>query len=94
MADKHDLEFDVLSDQGNEVAGRYNLAHGFPEDLKSVYENLDIDLPRFNGDDSWTLPLPARYIIDRDQVVQYAKVSADYKVRPEPEDTLDALKAL
>ena len=38
--------------------------------------------------------MPARYVIDRDGTVKYAVVHADYTKRPEPEETLAALKAL
>ena len=53
-----------------------------------------IDLPRYNGDDSWTLPLAARFIIDRESVIRYAETDADYTLRPEPEHTLEALKSI
>ena len=46
------------------------------------------------GDDSWTLPMPARYIVDRDATIRYARVGADYTRRPEPLETLVALRAL
>jgi peroxiredoxin len=37
-----------------------------------------------NGDDSWELPIPATYIIDRDSSVLYASANEDYTERPEP----------
>jgi hypothetical protein len=43
------------------------------------------------GDDSWTLPIPARLIICTDGVIRYAEINPDYTERPEPEDTLSAL---
>ena len=86
--------FNLLSDPGNQVAKAYGLTFSLPEDLKKVYLQFGIDLPKHNGDDSWTLPLPARYIIDRSGIVRYAEVEADYTVRPEPEDTIAALKEL
>jgi peroxiredoxin len=47
---------------------------------------------KIHGDDSWTLPLPARFIIDPDGIIGDAEISADYTVRPEPEHTLEKLK--
>jgi peroxiredoxin len=38
--------------------------------------------------------MPATYIIDREGLVRYAEVSPDHTVRPEPEDTIAALKEL
>ncbi len=84
--------FDLLSDPGNQTAKAYGLVYTLPEDLRKIYLQFGLDVPKHNGDDSWTLPLPARYIIDRKGIVRYAEVSADYTVRPEPESTVAALR--
>ena len=86
------MTFEILSDPGNEVAQRYGLTFQLTEDLKEVYLKFNIDLEKYNGDDSWTLPLPARLIIDGDGIIRYAEINADYTVRPEPEETIVALK--
>ena len=86
--------FDLLSDPGNKIAKAYGLVNTQPEDLRKVYLQFGLDIPKHNGDDSWTLPLPARYIIDRKGIVRYAEVNVDYTVRPEPEHTIAALKEL
>jgi peroxiredoxin len=57
-----------------------------------VYLQFGIDAPKHNGDDSWTLPMAARFIIDRGGIVRYAEVTTNHTVRPEPEDTIAALK--
>jgi peroxiredoxin len=85
------LTFEILSDPGNEVAQRYGIKYKLPEDLREVYLQFNIDLPKYNGDDSWTLPLPARLIIDGDGIIRYAEINADYTVRPEPEETIAEL---
>ena len=76
------------------MAGAFGIAYSFPEDLKKLYLKFGIDLPKHNGDDSWTLPMPARFIIDRDSIIRYAEVDPDYTVRPEPEHTIAALQSL
>ena len=86
------MTFGILSDPGNEVAQRYGLTFPLTEDLKEVYLKFNIDLEKYNGDDSWTLPLPARLIIDQEGIIRYAEINADYTVRPEPEETMAALK--
>lgn len=88
------LNFDLLSDPGNRVAKTYGLVYTFPEDLKQIYLQFGIDLEKYNGDDSWTLPMPGRFIIDRSGVIRYAEVNPDYTVRPEPEEVIDVLKGL
>lgn len=88
------FSFDLLSDPGNRTANAYGLVYKLPEDLSKIYLQFGIDVPKHNGDDSWTLPLPARYIIDRKGMVRYAEVNVDYTVRPEPENTIAALNEL
>ena len=88
------LTFDLLSDPGNRVAKTYGLVHALPEDLKQIYLQFGIDLGKYNGDDSWTLPMPGRFIIDRSGVIRYAEVNPDYTVRPEPEEVIGILKGL
>jgi peroxiredoxin len=55
---------------------------------------LGVDLEKFNGDNSWTLPMPARYIIDQHSTIRAADVNPDYTVRPEPEETVKVLDAI
>ena len=94
LREEKKLTFEILSDPGNQVAKRYGLKFQLPEDLREVYLKFDIDLPRYNGDDSWTLPLPTTLIIDQNGIIQHAAINADYTVRPDPEDTLASLKKI
>ena len=93
-AEKNELEFSVLSDVGNQVAGEYGLVFTLPEPLRPIYEDFGIDLPAHNGDDTFELPVPATYVIDREGVVRYAFVNADYRRRAEPSEILASLAAL
>lgn len=89
-----ELTFPILSDAGNEVAAKFGLRFALPEYLKQVYAGFPLDIAAYNGDASWTLPMPARFIIDRSGTIRYAQSDPDYTTRPEPEDTLAALRAL
>ena len=62
--------------------------------MRELFEDWGIDLPLYNGDDAWRLPMPARYVVDREKTIRYAHVDPDYMTRPEPEDTLEALRQL
>lgn len=84
----------MLSDAGNDLAARFGLRFSLPEDLRSVYTELGAVLPRFNGDDSWTLPIPARFIIDPSGIIRMAEADPDYTRRPDPARTLEALEAI
>ena len=88
------LEADILSDPGNEVAERFGIRFTLPSDLKGIYQQFKINLDEYNGDDSWTLPMPTRLIIDKDGVIRYAEMDPDYTVRPDPEETIAALEEI
>jgi len=94
MIDEKGLTFDLLVDPGNQVAEAYGLKYQMVDYLVALYKQFGVDVPKHNGDDSWTLPMPARLIIDQEGVIRYAEISADYTVRPDIEHTLEALKAL
>jgi peroxiredoxin len=84
MRDQHKLRFSLLSDPGNQVARKFGLSYQVPEEQKAVYKRAFVNLPFVNGDDSWELPIPATYIIDRDGTVLCASANEDYTERPEP----------
>jgi len=88
------LAFEILTDRGNKVAEQFGLRFTLPDDLRRLYLTFPLDLEKFNGDASWTLPIPARFVIDQQGVIRYAESDPDYTTRPEPEDTLAALRAL
>ena len=85
---------ELLRDEGNACADQLGLRFTLPDDLRQVYLQFGIDLAVANGESSWTLPLPARFVIDREGVIRSAAVHPDYTRRPEPADTLAALHAL
>jgi peroxiredoxin len=86
--------FPVLIDRGDEVARQYRLVHGFPPELIALYQQFGIDLAVHNGDDSWTLPLPATFVIDQQAMIRSADVRVDYRNRAEPAQTIAVLKLL
>ncbi len=90
---RHALEFDVLSDVGNRISEAFGLVFELPQQLRPIYARLGIDVPAYNGDDSFTLPVPASYLIDSDGVIRYHFVNVDYTQRLEPDTLLDALRA-
>jgi len=91
---KHNLSFDVLEDKDNKIAEKFGLVHTLPNDLQEVYMKFGLDLVRFNGNDSWKLPMPARYIVDSQGVIRNYNAEPDYTNRPEPSGITDLLKGL
>ncbi len=93
-ARKHKLSFDLLSDVGNKVARQFGLVFALPDDLRQVYVKLGADLEKYNGDDSWTLPIPGTFVIDENSIIRNAEADPDYTIRPDPEHILDVLKKM
>jgi peroxiredoxin len=92
MHDQHKLRFPLLSDAGNRVARQFGLIYRVPQLQEAVYRRAFVNLPFTNGDESWELPIPATYIIDRDGTILYAAANEDYTERPEPADIVLALR--
>ena len=88
------LTFEILSDAGNRVAEKFGLKFALPAYLKELYLTFPNDLAKVNGDDSWTLPMPARFVIDGGGIIRWVSVDPDYSTRPEPAETVTALRAL
>jgi peroxiredoxin len=86
------LSFPILSDAKGKVGTAFGLRFNLPDYLVELYKQLKNDLPTFNDDPSWTLPMPARYVIGRDGVILYSEVNPDYTRRPEPEDMIPVLE--
>jgi peroxiredoxin len=93
MHDQHKLRFPLLVDAGNEVARQFGLVYRVPEEQQTVYRRTFVNLPFVNGDDSWELPIPATYVIDRDGKTVFTSANEHYTERPEPLDILRGLES-
>jgi peroxiredoxin len=91
MHDQHKPRFPLLSDPGNQVARQFGLVYRVPEYQQAIYKRAFVNLAFANGDNSWELPIPATFIIDRKGFVLYASANPDYTDRPEPAEILQAL---
>ncbi|HQY20787.1 MAG TPA: peroxiredoxin-like family protein [Ignavibacteria bacterium] len=91
-SEKQNLEFEVLSDPGNKVAGQFGIVFKLTNDVADSYQK-GFDLHAYNGDESNELPLAATYVIDTNKEIIYTFLDADYRNRAEPSDILDALKS-
>jgi peroxiredoxin len=84
----------MLRDLGNRVAEAYGLVFTLPDALREIYLKRGIDLARGNGDGTWRLPVPARFVIDRQGIVRAVDADPDYTRRPEPARTVEILRGL
>ncbi len=88
------LSFPILSDEKSRVAAAFGLRFSLPDYLVELYKGFKNDLPTFNDDPAWVLPMPARYIIGADGLIAYAEVNPDYTQRPDPSELLPVLDKL
>ncbi|MGV6831625.1 MAG: peroxiredoxin-like family protein [bacterium] len=94
IVEQQRLNYDLLSDNGNNIAAAFGLRWTMVDPLKSLYNSFGINLPKYNADESWTLPVPARFIVDTNGVIAYAEHSVDYTKRPNPDVLIEALASM
>ncbi|MCH7772364.1 MAG: AhpC/TSA family protein, partial [Bacteroidetes bacterium] len=82
--EKHGLEFEVLTDAGNNIAKEFKLVFNLADELRPIFKQFNFDVPKYNGDESWELPIPATYIVNTDGRIVHSFVNADYTQRMEP----------
>jgi peroxiredoxin len=93
-AEKNELEFDVLSDVGLNVAKDYGIVFELSEELKALYQQWGIDLAKTNGIKDWMLPIPGTFVIEQNGSIALAYVNADYTKRLEPKEAIAVLQKL
>jgi peroxiredoxin len=91
---KLNLTFDVLTDLHLKTAEQFRLVYVLPDYLRELYKSFGSTLDRFHDEAEYRLPMPARYVIDKEGVIRAADVNADYTIRPEPSETVKVLRAL
>ena len=93
-AEKHSLQFPVLSDAGARVARRLGVTFEPAEDVLEAQRALGLDIREGNADGATELPMPTVLVVDRDRVVRLADVHPDYTNRTEVETIVSALAEL
>jgi peroxiredoxin len=90
-AQQHGLTFPILSDAGSQVAARFGITYTVPEAMQHHYRSILVNVPFINGDQSWTLPLPATFVLSQQGTILHAEAHADHRVRADPADILAQL---
>ena len=94
LAVKHGLAFPIVRDEKLNISRAYGLAFQLPDDLCEVYSGFGINIPQNTGDEAWELPMPARFVIDKQGIIRAVAVDPDYTRRPEPEETMALLRSI
>ncbi|MEL7004198.1 MAG: peroxiredoxin-like family protein [Bacteroidota bacterium] len=92
MKEKNELQFEVLSDNGNIVAKQFTTVHANPEKSLEKMNELGFDYDSYYSDENSEIPVPATFIIEMDATISFAKSEgADYRSRVEPTEIINAL---
>ena len=91
---KNELQFEILTDNQNKEARKYGLVFKLSDKLKEVYLRFGLDLEKNQGNNSWELPIPATYIIDKSGKIVYSFLNVDYVQRAEPDEIINILESL
>ena len=93
-AEKNELTFELLSDRGNRVARQFGIVFQLPESLRQVYRGIGHRIPELNGDETWELPIPTTYVLDKDRTIRIAYVEPNHMKRVDPEEVIAVLKII
>jgi len=85
------VPFPILTDMDNGYALSLNLAIWLGAEMQKMLAGLR-DLPSFQGNNSWILPIPATFIVAKDGLIRARFVDPDYRKRMAIDDLLAALK--
>jgi peroxiredoxin len=91
---KLNLTFDMLTDLHLKTAEQFRLVFTLPDYLRDLYKSFGNALDRFHDEAEYRLPIPARYVVDKQGIIRAADVNADYTIRLEPSETLRQLRML
>jgi peroxiredoxin len=70
-----------------------NLAFWMGEEMKEfMRQRPDRDIAKFQGNESWMLPIPATFVVDRSGTISTRFVDPDYRKRMAIDDLVTALR--
>jgi len=88
------LTFDILTDLHLKTAEEFRLVFTLTDYLRDLYKSFGNALDRFHDEPEYRLPIPARYLVDKQRIIRAADVDVDYTIRLEPAETLKELRNL
>jgi len=62
--------------------------------LRPIYKDFGINLPEYDGNADYMLPMPATYLVGSNGIIMQAFVDADYTQRMEPEVIITLLQTM
>jgi peroxiredoxin len=83
----------VLSDANGRLADALGIRFELSDAVKAYFVKAGHNLPARNGEDRWSLPMPATYVVAKGGIIALADIDPDYRVRTDPERAIAALKS-
>jgi peroxiredoxin len=93
MREKNELSFTVLSDPGNQLAGKLGILTAATEDARSAQAKLGVHVDEANADGTYAIPMPTVAVVDAGGTIRWIDVHPNYTSRSEPADILAAVDA-
>ena len=93
-AEKNDLSFSVLSDAKGALSEALGIRFELSPAIQALYQKFGHDLPARNGDDRWSLPMPATFVVEKGGAIAFAFVDPDYRKRLDPDAAVNVLRSL
>ena len=88
-----EADFPVLSDMDNGYAMSLNLVFWVGEEMQTLMSAAGVDLPEYQGDESWMVPVPATFVVDHEGRVKARFVDPDYRRRMTIESMMAAFRS-
>ena len=85
------VPFPILTDMDNGYALSLNLTIWVGAEVQKMMEGRR-DLPTFQGNSSWMLPIPATFVVGRDGLIRASFIDPDYRNRMMISDMLGAMR--
>jgi peroxiredoxin len=87
-----EVRYPVLTDIDNGYALSLNLVFWVGEEMQRILEEGGRDVPDYQGNQTWVLPIPATFVVAQDGRITARFIDPDYRKRMTIEHLLEALK--
>ena len=91
---QNDLPFPILSDIDLGYSFSLGLIFWVGAEIQKLYEEVGVELEKYHGNQSYFLPMVAKFIVGRDGLVKARQVNTEFRERMEPEAIITTLRAL
>ena len=91
LKSESNVPFPILTDMDNGYALSLNLTIWVGAEVQKMMEGRR-DLPTFQGNSSWMLPIPATFVVGRDGLIRARFIDPDYRNRMMISDMLGAMR--